>query len=354
MKLPRGLRQGLEKVLLGRDTLPLRFFVAQQQPQQEIRVWLQGFGPARDVTHCHGPASTIPFTFWVAFDAKNTPDDEHCARMSLQFREADGRQRLLGRMGLKRTHTICAGSSSILVFEASSAANYCRPRLRLFLHLLLQMWKQRHSKIRLSRLEHRAMSVLFICPRPISLVSVAESARATMFPLNVMGDVDEEYFAFALTSSKIPAQFLSSARRFALSATPIEQAPIAFALAANHNVASIDFADLPFATRPSSRFGLAVPTFSLRVREMEIESIHQVGSHSLFVARTLSDERRSDGQEFAVVHGFYQMWRLRNGLDSAPSIARDAAIRSSTLPGQPRRSKPVSASSLQKQPATIR
>ena len=70
-----------------------------------------------------------------------------------------------------------------------------------------------------------------------------------MFPLNVMSDVNEEYFAFALTASKIPAQFLASAGRFALSATPIDQAPVAFALAVNHNIPSIEFSDLPDATR---------------------------------------------------------------------------------------------------------
>jgi len=177
------------------------------------------------------------------------------------------------------------------------------------------------------------MSVLFCCPRPISLVSVAEAGRASMFPLNIMSDVNDEYFAFALTASKIPAQFLESARRFALSVTPFDQAPVAFALAATHNVPSIEFCDLPFETRPSPKLRLPVPVFSPRVREMEIESVHRIGSHSLFVARAISDERLSGGLEFSVVHGFYQAWRLRHGLDTASSIARDAQIRGGSLSG---------------------
>jgi flavin reductase (DIM6/NTAB) family NADH-FMN oxidoreductase RutF len=154
-----------------------------------------------------------------------------------------------------------------------------------------------------------------------------------MFPLNVMSDVSDEYFAFALTASKSPAQFLQSARRFALSVTPFEQAPIAFAMAVNHNTFWIEFDELPFPTRPSAKLGLPVPTFSSRVREMEIESVHRVGSHSLFVARTISDERLTYGPEFSVVHGFYQSWRLRHGLDTPSSIARDADIRAGALSG---------------------
>jgi flavin reductase (DIM6/NTAB) family NADH-FMN oxidoreductase RutF len=329
------LRRMFKKIILGGDILPMRFFIGQPQPQEEIAVWLHGFGPARNVTRCHGPASTVPCTLWVAFDASKVPSEKQCARLSLQFRECRGRKRLLGEIGLRCVQKIDAGPSSIFVFEPSRAANYCYPRARFFAHMLLQMWRQRNgkSKINLSPLEQRAMSVLFTCPRPISLVTVSDAGRENMFPLNVMSDINDEYFAFALTASKIPAQFLASARRFALSATPFEQAPIAFALAINHNTISMEFRDLPFPTRPSARLCLPVPAFSSRVREMEIESVHSVGSHSLFVARTISDERLTNGPEFSVVHGFYQSWRLRHGLDTPSSVARDADIRAGTLSG---------------------
>lgn len=335
MRLSTNLRQALKRVLFGGDMLPMRFFIGQPQPQEEVSVWLHGFGSPRNVTRCHGPASVVPCTFWIAFDKERVPSEKQCAHMSLKFRENSERQKLLGELGLRFSLTIQAGPSEILVFEPRSATNYCHPKLRLYAHTMLQKWRQRHgkSKIQLSPLEQRAMSVLFTCPRPISLVSVAEAGQASMFPLNVMSDVNEEYFAFALTASKIPAQFLATARRFALSVTPIDQAPVAFALAVNHNIASIEFRDLPFETRPSARLRLPVPVFSPRVREMEIESVHRVGSHSLFVARTMSDERRAGGPEFSVVHGFYQSWRLRHGLDSSSSIARDAQIRAGTLSG---------------------
>jgi flavin reductase (DIM6/NTAB) family NADH-FMN oxidoreductase RutF len=335
VKLSKHLRKALKSVVFGGDALPMRFFIGQAQPQEEVSVWLHGFGLPRNVTRCHGPASVVPCTFWIAFDRERVPSEKQCLQMSLQFRENSKWQRLLGELGLRSTHTIQAGPSAILVFEARSAINYCHPRIRLYAHTMLQRWRQRHSrsKIELSPLEQRAMSVLFTCPRPISLVSVAEADRASMFPLNVMSDVNDDYFAFALTASKIPAQFLETAHRFALSVTPIDQAPVAFALAANHNVPSIDFCNLPFETRPSETLRLPVPVFSPRVREMEIESVHRVGSHSLFVARTISDERRAGGPEFSVVHGFYQSWRLRHGLDSSSSIARDAEIRAGTLSG---------------------
>jgi flavin reductase (DIM6/NTAB) family NADH-FMN oxidoreductase RutF len=333
VELKAKLGSALTRAIFGGDVLPDGFFIEQPQPQQEISVWVCGHGPPRNVTRCNGPASSVPCTLWVAFDAGQSPDEKQREHLWLEFRENAGQRELLGRISLKWTRTIAAGQSEILVFEPRSAANYCHPIPYRYAHLLNQIWTTHRakSKVKLSVLQQRAMSVIFTCPRPISLVSVAHEGRENMYPLNVMGDVNDQYFAFALTACKIPAQFLQVARRFALSVAPIEQAPIAFALAANHNTRSMEFKDLPFPTRPSPKLGIAVPVFSPRVREMEIESVHTVGSHSLFVARTISDECFGNGPQLAVTHGFYQAWRLRHGLDDISSIAKDARIKAGKL-----------------------
>lgn len=329
------LRHTVKKIAFGGDLLPMRFFIEQPQPQSEITVWLEGNGPIRDVTRCHGPASTVPCTFWIAFGRGETPSERACERLSLAFRETRSNE-LLGRIGLKWRQAVGAGPIEIAVFEARCAVNRCHRGIHSYAHTWLRMWKQRKSKstIRLSALEHVAMSVLFTCPRPISLVSVDHAGAANLFPLNVMSDATNDYFAFALTACKLPAQMLEKAGRFALSATPMEYAPTAFALAVNHNRPSIQWSDLPFPTRLSKTFGIPVPVFASRVREMTIDAVHRVGSHSLFVARTVAEERRSTCPEFSVVHGFYQAWRIRHGLDTEDSVVKDAMIRGGTLSGQ--------------------
>jgi hypothetical protein len=84
-----------------------------------------------------------------------------------------------------------------------------------------------------------------------------------------------------------------------------------FQLAINHTKQSIEWSKLPFATERSRHFNIPVPNFALRVREMEIRMIRKIGSHTLFIARIISDERYSNELELCVVHGFYQHWRLR-------------------------------------------
>jgi hypothetical protein len=48
----------------------------------------------------------------------------------------------------------------------------------------------------------------------------------------------------------------------------------------------------------------------LRVRELELEKVHSIGSHSFFVARILGDTVFSTEPSLCVIHGYYQTWRL--------------------------------------------
>ena len=173
------------------------------------------------------------------------------------------------------------------------------------------------------------MEVFFICPRAIGLASVEGSSGRNMFPMNVMGQLDEVYFGFGLKDAKSPSQLVDSARRLALSTIPMEHGELGYGLGPNHSKKNgIDWSDLPFATRHSRKFGLRVPAFALRVREMEVEAVQKLGSHIFFVGRVVTDERFSYGIEWCIIHGHYQAWRLKSRpSEIESSFAEDARVK---------------------------
>jgi hypothetical protein len=73
---------------------------------------------------------------------------------------------------------------------------------------------------------------------------------------------------------------------------------------------SIDWSQLPFATKMSSAFSIPVPEFAPRVVEVEIKSVRAIGSHRFFIARIVREDKFFGGLEFCSIHGFYQSWRL--------------------------------------------
>ena len=165
-----------------------------------------------------------------------------------------------------------------------------------------------------SALDASALAVSFIPPRPVVLVSVGGKPAGNLFPMNLMGSLGGDRFAFALNRSRAAALAVRRHMRAALCNVPVEEAEAVRSLGPNHLRENIDWSNVPFELASSQCFGLPVPAGAVRVREVEVQGTQDVGSHTLFLARVVGDELRGDRLSFHVVHGHYQAWRLNQGL----------------------------------------
>jgi flavin reductase (DIM6/NTAB) family NADH-FMN oxidoreductase RutF len=238
------------------------------------------------------------------------------SQVALVFREDTAGQRELGRISLQRIDTVPLATAQLHLFRVLDCQNYCLPKARLwlrYLHTDYRHWRSATrstpSKIRVSQRELHCLFTFYICPRPVVLVSVMDNGTGNIFPMDLIGSVADGHFSLALHATSRPAPLLENSRKIALSNLPIEQAHWAFELGKNHNQTSVDWSQLGFAVTRSPSFRLPVPQFSTRVREMEIESVRTLGSHKLFLARTVADQRGSNDLQLHFIHGFYQAWR---------------------------------------------
>jgi len=314
MSIVRRGRKAIEKIMFGDTFLPQEFFLGLADPQTEIAVWLHGLGSPLDVTHRHSMACAAPFTICIAFDGGQNPNEKDLKRLTLKFCERNGQKRVLGEIGLKLTTIILEVGVALALFEARSSINYCLPKVRLWAHYLFHAYSQLRkvdtSGMKMSFLERRAAMVMFIRPHPVVLLSLCGETGGNIFPMNLMGDLGNGYFAFALKDSRRAAHLVERTGRIALSSVPLSQASLAYQLAINHTKECIEWNHLPFATNVSSTFNIPVPVFAQRVREMEVTKVHSIGSHMFFLARIVRDETFSEGLGLSVIHGFYQAWRL--------------------------------------------
>lgn len=318
----------MQRILLGDTLLPQEFFLGLREPQKEVTVWFDGMGAPLDVTCRHSMVCAAPLTICIALDEGDKLRVKKLQNLSLKFCEPDGRKKVLGEIGLKWVEDVHVGGIEVALFGVKSSKNRCLPKIRLGVHYLLHSYMQRSkvdtSGMKMSFLERRAAMVMFICPRPVALVSLAGDAGGNIFPMNLMGELGNGYFAFALKDSRRAAHLVERAGHIAVSSLPISHAPLAYKLAVNHTRDSIDWNQLPFATTLSPIFRIPVPVFAQRVREMEIVKTYCLGSHSFFVARVAHDETFSYESQLCVIHGFYQAWRLKGrSSELQASLAED-------------------------------
>ncbi len=313
MTVKHRIALAVRRTVLGKLNQPQQCNVGIPDPQPEIRVWLHGIGAPRDVTFRHSIACASPFTLCIGSEAwpgGRSPETQ----LTLQFRRRDDEKQLLAELTLRRADTLLTQGPLLHLFHVESCKNFCLPKGRLWAHYVHLGYLQARSAshIRMSSIDSHAMVAAFICPRPVVLVSAVSGNRSNLFPMNLLGNLGDGYFAFALDSTRLAAPLVAEARAVALSSIPMEHSEAARQLGKNHKRETISWNELPFTTQPSAAFNIPVPSFASRVVEMQIETTHNLGSHTFFSARVVRDERYSDGTQFFMVHGIYQSWRLAN------------------------------------------
>jgi flavin reductase (DIM6/NTAB) family NADH-FMN oxidoreductase RutF len=310
----RGL---LRKMMLGEADLPLTYSLGLHLPQNEVAVWLHGMGEPRDVTQRHSVACTNPFLLCIGFDGEEPPPQKTRGRLSLRFCERNGERRLLGEIGLCLSDMFPPIGSELYLFEAKSCTNFCLSRARSYTHDLYQAyirWRNRKTaNVRMATMGSRCNAVVFICPRPVVLVSLRDGERGNVFPMNLMGPVGEDRFAFALNATRRTAAVVERLGEVAFSSVPFDKLSLAREMGRNHHRELIEWEQLPFQMRRSETLGIPVPEFAQHVRELKIETVRRPGSHTFFVARMVGETNCGDGPEFCMTLGLYEAWRQRNG-----------------------------------------
>jgi flavin reductase (DIM6/NTAB) family NADH-FMN oxidoreductase RutF len=308
--------EACKQAVFGASNLHQQCAIGLRDPQREVSVWLNGPGICLDVTDRNVMAAAQPLTLGVGLEGGCDAAAVRRGCPSLEFRERGGKQRLLGKINLRWADEIPLGEGQLYLFRARGCRNYCLSRARVWAHYTYyayRQWRARAraaaSTFRMVASELRSVFVFYICPRPVVLVSVSDGNLANIFPMDLIGPIGTRHFALALHSTSTAVPLMERSLRIALSSIPVEQTATAYKLGENHKRPSVNWAHVPFATSSSAAFGIPVPRFSLRVREMQIEAVRDLGSHKLFLANTVEDTRWAEGLQMFLVHGIYQARR---------------------------------------------
>jgi flavin reductase (DIM6/NTAB) family NADH-FMN oxidoreductase RutF len=303
----------LKWFVFGSANLRQQCAIGLSDPQTEVSVWLHGLGAPRDVTYNNVMAAARPLTLGIGLEGHEDAAAIRRSRPSLQFRERKGEKRLLGEISLQATEAIPVQGEYLYLFETRSYRNYCLPSSRLWaLYLFYEYRRWRAGRcpdasgFRMVVRELHTVFVFYVCPRPVVLVSVTDGTSANIFPMDLIGPIGTRHFSLALHSTSTAVPLIERSRCVALSSVPVEQTALAYELGKNHKRSCVDWTHAPFVTTLSATFRLPVPSFSLRVREMRIQAVRKVGSHTLFLAETIEDQHWADGLQLFFVHGIYQ------------------------------------------------
>jgi flavin reductase (DIM6/NTAB) family NADH-FMN oxidoreductase RutF len=291
-------------------------------PQPHVAVWLEGLGEPRDVTRNNVVAALRPFTIGIMFARDESPMLEG-RELRLWMRER-GSERLLGSIGLRLVRTIPLGEHRFCLFETGGSENRCVTAPNLGLYYLRQRWREKRRRrknpynFQMTRADLRASYVFYLCPRPVVLVTVVHGDLGNMFPMDLIGPTDSPWFSMALRKTSPAVRLIEESRRMALASAPFSYKDIAYEFGKHHSLATIDWARLPFATTCSPQFGYPVAEAALKVREVEVKEIHDVGSHMLFLTAIVRETVPRIGTGGAQMFHAFSSYRQYLAMNQAP------------------------------------
>jgi flavin reductase (DIM6/NTAB) family NADH-FMN oxidoreductase RutF len=302
--LPPPAREWLRRFV----NLPVYGPLGLDDPQDFVEVRLEGCGPPLDVTRNNVVAALRPFTIGVMLEraaAEALPRDG--MRLSMRQR---GSEIKLGALKLRLASVIPLADRRFCLFETPACENRCVPAANLQVYDQRQKWRTRQRQrknphnFQMTLSDIRCSWVFYLCPRPVVLVSVEHEGASNLFPMDLIGPTDSPYFSMALRSTSPAVRLMQLSRRMALASAPFSYKAAAYRLGEHHKLASIDFAALPFGTRPSPEFGLRVPEAALRIREVQVEEFHEIGSHILFLTKVVRDTVPEGPSGLQLFHAF--------------------------------------------------
>jgi flavin reductase (DIM6/NTAB) family NADH-FMN oxidoreductase RutF len=308
-----------ERLYLWAGRVPRYVAVGERDPQHQVRVTLEGLGPPIDVTRNHVVAGLQPLTI-----ALSLPGDVHLEMvrrhpLRLTFSPESDSRTVLGEVGLKHDRTIQADRATFQLFRQSNYADRCMAPLAAAVFGLREGWsewkRRRRPGFHMKRSDLAAFLVLYVCPRPVVLVTVQHGQASNLFPMDLIGPTDSPYFLMALRSTNPSIELIKESRRMALADVPLEYARVAYQLGEHHRKDRIDWSSLPFDTEPSPAHGFPVIRTALRLRDVIVRDVQIVNSHTLFVTEVVHEERRENGLQLFHMSGPYYRYLVRRGIE---------------------------------------
>jgi flavin reductase (DIM6/NTAB) family NADH-FMN oxidoreductase RutF len=308
--------KSLAKALLR--PLPQWASVAICSPQQAISVSLVWDGNATDVTRNHSVASLQPLTIAIGLDSAT----QQVASGTLEFIDLAGRK-TIGSLQVSRVTNKEVGRTNIGLFRIVRADQRCIPWPRNPWNAMLQArairgYRKPHN-FYMPPTDVQQLMILYICPRPVVLVSVSEETHSNIFPMDLIGPLAGAHFTLALRNTSVSVPIMVNARRIAISGIRAEHKDIVYKLGEHHKRAFVEWGELPLPVVLTEKLHLPAIGSALWIRELVVDDSEVIGSHTFFTCRIISDRQLSPGLQLHHTSGFHQEYRKKRGMAFDPA-----------------------------------
>jgi hypothetical protein len=247
------------------------------------------------------PFSTIEFAFT---QGSFQPNDF--------FKERDA----LARLSLRLIQTQKIDNSEIYYYQGVGG---CHRFLSWFHQYVIglnnQLYNRKKGNVFLNNDLYKQVQIAYSIPRIISLITVSSGELYNLFPTDLHGPIDEQYYVSSLRIGGEACKQVEAAGRVVISQIHSEAHKTVYSLGKNHMQKLKPKENFSFGTSLSSVFHLPLPESLLSYRELELVEAFEHGIHKLLLYKIISSQFvNKEPFTLSHIHNCYATWRHKKGL----------------------------------------
>ena len=168
---------------------------------------------------------------------------------------------------------------------------------------------------------YEQVKVAYSVPREISIITVGTDGRYNMFPTDLHGPVNDDFYVSSLRKDGKACQQVNEIGRLCISSVDANWSRKAYGLGKNHMKDLSDLSGIELHEKRSEKLNLPLPSAVISYRELEVidsfdEGIHRIFFYKVVHQQTFTLERSA----LRHIHRYYAQWRESQGLKTEYTI----------------------------------
>jgi len=178
-----------------------------------------------------------------------------------------------------------------------------------------QVYNKKKENVFLNNDLYKQVQIAYSVPRIISLITVGSGGLYNLFPTDLHGRVNEQYYVSSLRQGGEACKQVENAGRIVISQVHSDVYKTVYGLGKNHMQKLKPKENFFFSGSLSGVFNLPLPKSLLSYRELELAECFEHGIHKLLLYKIISSQAvNKELSTLAHIHNCYATWRYNKGL----------------------------------------
>ena len=223
----------------------------------------------------------------------------------------------IAKIELKKIEKIEYESICLFLYEGIKGShNFLSIIHQLTNNIRYKIQAEKKNNVYLKGNLYQQVKIAYSIPRKISLITLGSNSRFNMFPTDLNGRIDDNYFVISLRKTSKANQQVTEQRKLVISEISTENYIEAYSYGKNHMSELQPLSNFSFSKERSESIKLPLPKNVLNYFELEIVKQTVIGIHNLIFFRIIGSDKTGGSNELAHIHRDYAQWRINNNLKS--------------------------------------